>query len=874
MTSHQQSSLELGIGLIENNVDIYEPERFVDLRDPDKVLNLDLKIKQRPQDITEEDMLFVDYLEHVIANTGSYQLSPFSFNWNHLHRIYSILAHFQRFTRNIPLSSCRLDEIARDPGLAEIIAHFSGATNITSAVEGISERICDALEKSLSTEEFIMGIEALIKAGFNGIKIYYIYTGLENDDDVKEFNRRLDIINQFKHQYKANVNVRVSFTPLHSTLGTPTAYHGSKVAKSLKSGDRVFRSIRAACSQHNVGIRLSAALGSVDVGQIMSMSDRRTQPLIEYIGLNGIRPNKPIRVLLYVPEAELTEAEYMKTQRTQRVKLKNRQGETKYYRTSNTWNFSTERMYLDVNENWLYPKMTSTEIEQAVLKFWKENTDDRVADVILDHMQPNAADKFRWPKGRMLVQHVEDPYIIGYTPETKTTKAKPVRALITDRSIGEGEAEDVKRMLAYLTGGYTFNDVIEDKSALHILPDAHMMIAETRHPGWAFSKYIGAMRASLATTYCHSSALASCMSCGQCNTQAQIRSVSAPRGSMETGAKYLANAIQEHKSYDVAHRLLVAVQIADGYHAAMLPQFLRHAVNRALAKGSLAKWVKPLIYDKSWNSRTPYTFRESHGRSAISGQWLLEISMNHEFDSHRQEDIDKVVEHARKFTGAGWQIERVVRLGDPTNPLSNQYDTVITQHLIDPSEAGGVTKAQIEKLAEQVNYGSAKNFLVTTHKAAGRETMRVVAREVKAGDLKIFVTRTMSPRHISVSIISRATNAHPQSLLAAILQRAVDPKDERIGSQTRVQAHRTRVLGHYQSILTRDTLIDADAANSILCPFTREVKLINVVTGMPFGSAPYEQNPAFPNAGQSVFLQNTSAETTQWWPEEPLKIAV
>ena len=72
--SHQQSSLELGFGVIENPVDRYSPDRFIDLTDP--VHQLSLKVEKRPQDITEEDMLFVDYLEHVIGNTGSYQLSP------------------------------------------------------------------------------------------------------------------------------------------------------------------------------------------------------------------------------------------------------------------------------------------------------------------------------------------------------------------------------------------------------------------------------------------------------------------------------------------------------------------------------------------------------------------------------------------------------------------------------------------------------------------------------------------------------------------------------------------------------------------------------------------------------------------------------
>lgn len=1017
--SHQQSSLELGFGLIENNAEVYDPTRFIDVTDP--VHKLALKIEKRPQDITEEDALFVDYLEHVIGNTGSYQLSPFSFNWNHLHRIYTVLSHFQRFTRNIPLSSCRLDEIARDPGLAQLIAKFSGSTNITSAVEGISERICNAMEKSLSNEEFIQGMKALIQAGFNGIKIYFIYTGLENEDDVKEFSQRLDIINQFKHQFKNNCSVRVSFTPLHSTLGTPTAYHGSKVAKSLKSGDRVFRSIRAACSQHNIGIRLSASLGSVDVGQMLSMTDRRAQTLIQYLGLNGVRPNKPLRVLLYVPEQELTEAEYMRTQRTERVKIGSK-GDTKFYRVSNTWNFSTERLFRDINENWMYPKLTASQIERQIIDWVKEHPDGEPAQVILDHMQPNAAAKFAPPKGKMMVEYVDSPYTVANTPALPGTGERPINALLSDRSIDENEAEDIKRLYAFLTGGQTFNDVIEDKSALHVLPDAHMIITDSRHPGWQFSKYVGAMRASLASTYClggetdvririgspnafmaderlvkikrmpeiinelgekgvyveshdgwlrvthahemgikptvklvldkgtsievtedhkidvapkvrkspkwvqaqhlaigekvltkkgprrlisreqtpaqmtyditvdhpnhrfyannisvsncHSASLASCLSCGQCNTQLQIRSVSAPRASMETGNKYLDKALTPKKSYDTAHRVMVALQIQDGPYSAMHSAFLRHGMNRALSKGSLMEWVKPLIYDRSWNNRTPYTFRESESKSSISGQMLFELQFNYDFNSVRQEDIDRVVEHARKFTTAGWQIESVTRLGDHTTPLAKRYDTVILQYLIDTRESNITTK-QLQDMADRIKKRKGKPLQVATHKAAGRDVMRIVAREIPVSNIDdIIVQRTMSPHHISMSVVTSATNAHPQSLLSALLNRATDPKDERIGQSGRVQAHTARVLGHYKRLKVKNALLTSDDDQSVTCPYSGETKLINIVTGMPFGSAEYEQTKQYPGAGQTVFLNSTPVQLEQWWPSNVERVYI
>lgn len=269
-----------------------------------------------------ENWLARESIQYHVERSGLSQLSPMSFNWNHLTSIYTLVGMFKETTGAVSLSTCRLDAIARDPGLAQLISAF-GSVNITSAIEGISERICNFLQKSMMPEEFYNGMRVIINSNFRSIKLYYIYTGLENDDDLAEFEERLQAIDEMrKRAGRPTMEIRTSFTPLQSTLLTPLQFHGSKVSRSLKAGDRVLYRIRQLCSKYGFGMRLSTSIASSDIGQLFEFQDRRSAPILEYASLNGLDVEPRTSLTFFKPEAEITRSEFDKTPSAKRIEVK------------------------------------------------------------------------------------------------------------------------------------------------------------------------------------------------------------------------------------------------------------------------------------------------------------------------------------------------------------------------------------------------------------------------------------------------------------------------------------------------------------------------------------------------------------------------
>ena len=309
------SLIYLGTSIIPDRSKEYHPEKY-------KVLErgIDFDVLKSPAQVNEEHAgnrkLFKEGVKHQIRQSGTYSLSPFSTNYNQQSQIYSVVKTFKELSNTVNLSSVRLDAIADDPGLAQIIKYF-GSTNLPTAVEGISNRIRSFLQKSISEEELYKGIAYVLETDFSKIKMYMIYTGLEREEDFEEWERFLKYVQELKRRYdRPKLPITVSFTPLFSTLGTPTQYHGSMVSKSFKQSVPPIVKIKKISSKYDIGVRMSTSTEASDFGQLMDFLDRRGQPLIEYGSLCSYNPFPKINILIFKPSdvTEITKEQYLETE--------------------------------------------------------------------------------------------------------------------------------------------------------------------------------------------------------------------------------------------------------------------------------------------------------------------------------------------------------------------------------------------------------------------------------------------------------------------------------------------------------------------------------------------------------------------------------
>ncbi|MDP2845712.1 MAG: radical SAM protein, partial [Candidatus Methanoperedens sp.] len=169
-----------------------------------------------PQDILEKA------LEIKLKHAPS-QLDLLSFNFNMHTGISRIIADLNEVAKFVNFKSQRADIIAMRPLLldAEIL---SGKRTYTIGVEGISDRMRRYLHKSLNEQELLKSLELIYAKKPRQLKLFFIITGLENDNDRKEFKDFIMKLKQLKSKLAPGCRTIKSFGLLVNLPITPMQF--------------------------------------------------------------------------------------------------------------------------------------------------------------------------------------------------------------------------------------------------------------------------------------------------------------------------------------------------------------------------------------------------------------------------------------------------------------------------------------------------------------------------------------------------------------------------------------------------------------------------------------------------------------------------
>jgi hypothetical protein len=224
----------------------------------------------------------------------------------------------------------------------------------------------------------------------------------------------------------------------------------------------------------------------------------------------------------------------------------------------------------------------------------------------------------------------------------------------------------------------------------------------------------------------------------------------------------------------------------------------------------------------------------------LSGSLLLELSFNSQADLS-DAALDLIRERANSYTTDGWRISNIIRkTGDYL--LKNALSFAFTTYRFDSRKVPGVDLDYLRTKIER--FMSADTVLkYKSQEMSGRFATRVVEKDFDKAKVTFLSAGVGRNRYETVlRTMARVEENHPLIFLAGFL--GGDGGGDRPKGYTGLYGTDIILEGFYQKPETADNVFDMMDAHqhSTACSACGGSKFINIVTGLPFGNAVYEQD--------------------------------
>jgi hypothetical protein len=199
---------------------------------------------------------------------GVEELGLYSFNFNTHTDILPMILELSRLFDRVSLKSQRADILQHMPTLLEAEVEAE-KRDFTLGIEGISERQRAFLHKSLATSELRLLLDRLLGQRIRRLKLFYVLTGHETEDDIAEFR---EFVRWFKETRRAHAKrprvifsagllIRMPFTPLrHDQLMLDQAEWKSIIGP-----------VKSACETNGFEFRLAYDWPAYCVTQVLAL---------------------------------------------------------------------------------------------------------------------------------------------------------------------------------------------------------------------------------------------------------------------------------------------------------------------------------------------------------------------------------------------------------------------------------------------------------------------------------------------------------------------------------------------------------------------------------------------------------------------------
>ena len=210
---------------------------------------------------------------------GNRTLELYSFNFNAHADILALLLELNRLFDQVGLKSQRVDLLGDAPALleAEVVG---GKRQFTLGMEGISARQRAWLHKSLSTNAIVGVLERLFRHRIRQIKMFYILTGHENEDDLAEFSGFVRQLKAMRRRHHPGIRVTFSFGQLVRMPFTPLRH--DRLFLDLHDWRRIIGPVKSACETNGFEFRMAMDWDDYCTAQVLAMGGYWLhEPLVE-----------------------------------------------------------------------------------------------------------------------------------------------------------------------------------------------------------------------------------------------------------------------------------------------------------------------------------------------------------------------------------------------------------------------------------------------------------------------------------------------------------------------------------------------------------------------------------------------------------------
>ncbi|HET6487765.1 MAG TPA: radical SAM protein [Spirochaetia bacterium] len=203
-------------------------------------------------------------------STGAITLEVESFNFNTHRELPEILLSLNRLFFRVNLMSQRADILADDPLLLDL-EMASDKHSFTLGIEGISERQRAFLHKSLEEPRIRRVLEECASRRIREIKLFYLLTGRETEEDFLEFSGLLKWLKDLQGRAVSRPRILFSFGMLVRMPFTPLRHDPAVLDERLWKG--IAGRAKSLCQTNGFEFRLALPWSTYAATQALASAD-------------------------------------------------------------------------------------------------------------------------------------------------------------------------------------------------------------------------------------------------------------------------------------------------------------------------------------------------------------------------------------------------------------------------------------------------------------------------------------------------------------------------------------------------------------------------------------------------------------------------
>ena len=226
----------------------------------------------------------LDAARQIKQAQGVEEVSLYSFNFNTHGDILPLLLELNHLFDRVTLSSQRADILQHAPVLleAEVAAD---KREFTLGIEGISARQRAFLHKSLPTEDVTALLDRLLRQPIRRIKLFYILTGHETDEDIAEFREFVRWLKETCRTHEKKPRVIFSAGLLIRMPFTPLQY--DRLFLDEADWKQIIGPVKSACETNGFEFRLAFDWAAYCTSQVLALGGHWLVELIAALAQKG-----------------------------------------------------------------------------------------------------------------------------------------------------------------------------------------------------------------------------------------------------------------------------------------------------------------------------------------------------------------------------------------------------------------------------------------------------------------------------------------------------------------------------------------------------------------------------------------------------------